>query len=821
MKSLKCNDQRAFSYSCVGTYNAKPVQKSSITTESSSGSSTYVSRVWRQMNDVPDTSCEKLGMELLLDYSVSKSECSMLTADHETTSNAKVYNISKYSDIEGHQKSFEPTKTELIGGDTMVNDDSFFNSCEVDVESLDDDSTCLDDEAQLHISISRRGRSMSIDDYPKPKNNETIALAPSKNFQTSHRPAPKKHSKHSRRSYSLPPKARTNEISEELARQSRCSRSKRRIASPRRVFSAHKGDHRTTPDTKEKPYVTVTPILPTPTKGDIREKVRKQKCNGAMTHDSDEGIIRENRKPTSRNDSSSHGVTNYKNIHCSNKTVMLTQANSKTFQHHGKSRTAGESKGHENKAISPQKGKMLNRSHSLQPEDYHPTQQSMQNRSTNRQSRRHSSSMEYEIQMDYNLDSSSNDQKIKTAIARRSSYSSLRDNIHRHTPFEDGAHVQSSKGIISENRDDRPERVSRVQAVTSVGAIPNIRRDVNEVKGRRVSLNRLMSSEMDELFQCHNTNFNLPMVKNRSTRRNSLSGEYRDGHKFLSIETKAKAHSGTPTTSFSPRNEMVGLIPQIKAECRMLASNSHCPNDPISPITLNSEIGIISYEKFVPCPRQNDGKEMLVQDNLDTRWRAEANHPSPRRPSRQLLESDENASPICRNIIKYQSFPESPTRRSRPISTAINKYSVPENVDQNKPTICMQPIMGRNQPSTTLSVHHQSGVKLGSNAAHQRKRSNSAPIDNEFQRQRDSWESTETNQIEIHRNNFGVKVKDTSHTSNVNYQSPTKASRRLVESGLRHLALPVPADKLAIGTNTSETTRKSTVKKINGNERFI
>jgi hypothetical protein len=129
--------------------------------------------------------------------------------------------------------------------------------------------------------------------------------------------------------------------------------------------------------------------------------------------------------------------------------------------------------------------------------------------------------------------------------------------------------------------------------------------------------------------------------------------------------------------------------------------------------------------------------------------------------------------------------------------------------------------MGRNQPSTTLAVHHQSGVKLGSDAAHQRKRSNSAPIDNEFQRQRDSWETAETNQKETHRNNFGVKVKDTSHTSNFNYQSPAKASRRLVESGLRHLALPVPADKLAIGTNTSETTRKSTVKKINGNERFI
>jgi hypothetical protein len=169
------------------------------------------------------------------------------------------------------------------------------------------------------------------------------------------------------------------------------------------------------------------------------------------------------------------------------------------------------------------------------------------------------------------------------------------------------------------------------------------------------------------------------------------------------------------------------------------------PLDKVLPNTLDSQNEIVLHGCKPHSQRPFDRNGTLAQCDLDARWRVDAHRSSPRRPSRQLKELDQNSSPNCRSIMKYQSFPESPSRRTRTLNSSTENFSILVQCDAagiNKPRICMQPNAGKNQASKASPLRRHSPVKPGSSSTHQRRRSNS--IDDLIQRQVDGqWHTAE------------------------------------------------------------------------------
>lgn len=756
MNALKCSrDHHAARHFSVDAI--KSVRKSPFSTETSS-STIKDSRRLLESNDIFGSSSGKNGYEVLHDC-FNSSECSMLASDHESTKNAMIGNYSICTDDGKPKPSLEFSRIESIGGEVQY-DDSFFSPCEVDVGSLEDSSSSGDD-IQDCIPISIRGRSMSIEEDPKRRKNITSSFSPSKEFKTTQNTRSKNHSMNSCRASSLPPSAHIERPVEAQGKQSRFVRSKRRNISPRLIISPRGGDRR--PDieesrnfkneAKEKPCVRSTSKKATSTKGD-REKKGK-----ALTYDIAEILIRQYRNSLSSRD---HSPSNNIDNHASD---------------------------NENISALQTKSKKITRRCSLQT-GFHEQAVNTLADTEKRQSRRCSLSTKYDIPTEY-IDTSNGfvekDRKEESAKARRPirTSSSSSDQIHCHSHLE--------------NHGDR----SGIFLFSSLTVKAKDPENTSEMKGR-LSRNRSqsMSSEMEELNKYNIAGSNMPVLQEPSSRRHSL-----EHHDRLKVHLELMAPSTTLHQFTSPQKKMSSLTSKITSEI-LIPTDNHGLFDRISPITLDKSSGIISYEYI-------EGKEALVKCDCDARWRTEAYHPSPRRPSRQPNASEQNARQTRRSITKYQSFPESPSRRSRTIAAFAQR----ENVVQHKPKQCTQPHIGKNQPCVASPLRHPSPVESEGNAIHQIQRSSSA--DDFFQRQRGA---------DYHRNlsrcnNFHDERFITHPTTgtNSNTCSPTKSSRHrnFKDGNNTNRAGESRSPQVASRTDSMGDVQNSPMKRLSGNDRFL
>lgn len=804
MNSLKCNVQ------CdrLDKYNDTSFRNSTVTTEVSSSTATESRRSLDSTDVHP--SMDKDGVELLLDDTSCKSECSRLTSDHESTRKARTNTDSISSDnMKQHYSAEYPCSESDVYA--LLYDDSFFYPCEVDVGSLDDDSDSTDDELHGHTPIQRRGRSMSIEEHPRwRRKHDTSSLTPSKqNYK------PKKCSVQVRRSSSLPPKEHVNRILEVQTNGdlSRFARSKRRPSSPRRIVTMRcPRDQQPYSDenhhgSDEKPLVKLPSVrtTTTSTEGHSRKKINKLESSCSVPCDFPGIPSRGNGQKLSRNCSFTNDVDVHAILH-QNNTPVQTPNYGVSFLERvhlcGLNVLPANVNYHKEIPFSRKKGKALNRSLSLQSEGDYQRQHSHiidTVQVTSKRQMRRSKENDLSSPSSEPINAGTNGRLLSPAN------SSCSDRTNRNPQVRDDAPVRTSEflpDIPGRDHDDRHHSNSHPKDTAKSTVNTNNPQGMKEFKGRRPSRNRSTQSEIDAS--------DIPALLLGSSRRYSSIREYRD-------EKEAVAQPFFRHRSVSPQTKNLFLRPVSNAGSLISTStSSQSPLDKTLPNFLDSQQGIVLHGCKPYSQRSFDGNEMPKQSDLDRRWRVEAHHLSPRRPSRQLNESEQNSSLICRNIKKFQSFPESPSRRTRTLHASADNFSILaqcDNEDTNKPKMCMQPNIGKNQSSKASPLRYQSPVKPGSSVTHHRRRSNS--IDDVFQQQDGPWKRTEH-----HPPSQRVETQPSATSNN---SSPMKPSKYSAADNFKNRCTTEQDEygRRYVAPAFSEAVRKTPAKRSSDSKRFL
>lgn len=119
-------------------------------------------------------------------------------------------------------------------------------------------------------------------------------------------------------------------------------------------------------------------------------------------------------------------------------------------------------------------------------------------------------------------------------------------------------------------------------------------------------------------------------------------------------------HSTSRHQFISPQTKMSSQTSKIFSENLLTITDRFWLFDKISPITPSGENVIVLYEYTTLFRRHNDAKKGLVQCNEEGRWRAEAYHASPCRPSRKLQGSEQIQGHFmnCCHNVQEQSLPK-------------------------------------------------------------------------------------------------------------------------------------------------------------------